>query len=174
MKFIAIGLLCLLCARAWAEEPQEPAQSDQAVEPESDAGELQPVPIAGFTYQSGKYALSTVVKLNWFQAQAACAQQGYDLASAPTQNAQIILFNFLLTSGLSSLLTEPIWTAGSDLAYSTQWSWYNTGDPFNYQNFLDTPSTTHSCLAIDAATSYWSAEDCSSRRYFVCQKRCTR
>lgn len=115
-----------------------------------------------------------IPQLNWFQAHAACAAQSYDLASAPTQNSELRLYNFLLTSGLSNLLTDPVWLAGANLASSTQWSWFNTGDPFSYQNFEDTASTVHSCLAFNATTSLWTAEDCTTKRYFVCQKRCTR
>lgn len=197
MKFIVIGLLlCLVCAVAAEDLVEEPEEELIVLDPESDADadEFEPLPIAGFTYESGIYALSTVVKvichdrfvhivdfyipvilqLNWFQAHAACAAQSYDLASVPTQNSELRLYNFLLTSGLANLLTEPIWTAGANLAVSTQWSWYNTGDPFNYMNFEDTASTVHSCLAFNATTSLWTAEACSSKRYFVCQKRCTR
>lgn len=67
MKSIVIGLLLsLLCLVAWAddEEKEAPIIIDDPVEPDPD--EFEPLPIAGFTYQSGIYALSTVVKVNIF------------------------------------------------------------------------------------------------------------
>lgn len=65
MKSIAIGLLLsLLCLVAWADAQQDPVEilidEPQPEEPEDD---FEPLPIAGFTYQEGKYALSTVVKV---------------------------------------------------------------------------------------------------------------
>lgn len=71
MKSIAIGLLLsMLCLVAWADDEQKdpaaeaPIIIDDTVEPElPDPDEFEPLPIAGFTYQSGKYALSTVVKV---------------------------------------------------------------------------------------------------------------
>lgn len=64
MKVIVIGLLvCLVCAVAAEDLVEEPEEQLIVLDPDSDADEFEPLPIAGFTYQSGIYALSTVVKV---------------------------------------------------------------------------------------------------------------
>lgn len=60
MKFLVIGLLCVVaCAFAAADSEED----STILYTESDSDEYEPLPIAGFTYESGLYALSTVVKV---------------------------------------------------------------------------------------------------------------
>lgn len=61
MKFLVIGLLCLLICAVAAQDSEE---DSTILYTESEADEFEPLPIAGFTYESGIYALSTVVKVN--------------------------------------------------------------------------------------------------------------
>lgn len=60
MKFLVIGLLCLVTCAVEAADSEE---DSTILYTESDADEYEPLPIAGFTYESGIYALSTVVKV---------------------------------------------------------------------------------------------------------------
>lgn len=112
--------------------------------------------------------------MNWFQAQAACAsQQGYTLVSLDTQDKQNRVYLFLLRSGYLQLLTEPVWTSGSNLASGSQWNWFSIGTSFKYRNFQSPPGSAYRCVGLNAVTGYWIAEDCYAQRYFVCEKRCT-
>ncbi|XP_062132430.1 macrophage mannose receptor 1 [Drosophila sulfurigaster albostrigata] len=151
MKFLGLGLLCLLGAPAWAD--------------------LEPFPT--LTYQYGNYLLSVVNKLNWYEATAACARYGYSLASIPSQRAQTRIYYAILSSGFQKILTEPVWTSGSNQANGVQWSWSSTGNTITYRNFAEAPySYVYNCLALDAVSGLWSDINCTEKRYFVCEKRC--
>lgn len=111
--------------------------------------------------------------MNWFEATAACASFGYTLAAIPTQSVQNRIYKGLGKSGLRTVLTEPVWTSGTNQANNFQWSWFATGQHFRYRNFEDpTAIDEYRCLGINATTGYWSDEDCTAKRYFLCEKRC--
>ncbi|XP_032590486.1 snaclec bothroinsularin subunit beta-like [Drosophila grimshawi] len=156
MKSICVGLLCLLgcTVLAWAGEP-----------PEADVK-----PVLFYEDTTANLILSSIIKLNWFQAQAACASMGAHLVSFANQEAQNAVVTFLIASGLWNELTEPLWTSGSNLANAREWMWLDTGKPMTYRNFRTQPSTSYNCVGFNAQTSFWTAESCNTLRYFVCKK----
>ncbi|KAH8298467.1 hypothetical protein KR044_004125 [Drosophila immigrans] len=170
MKFIGLGLLYLLCAVAWADEPQPSEEVDEELDYSDNSGNFSdPLPIL-FSYVDDPYVLSITKKLNWFEATQACAKRGYTLAAVNSYSVQTLIYNFLVGSGLKSQLTEPVWTAGSNLANGAVWSWYSTGKAFSYRNFQNqNVGTASRCLAYNAITGYWNAELCTAKRYFICQ-----
>ncbi|KAH8298468.1 hypothetical protein KR044_004127 [Drosophila immigrans] len=112
--------------------------------------------------------------MNWFEATAACARYGYSLAAIPSQRAQFSIYTAIVGSGFQNLLTEPVWTSGTNQANGVTWSWSSTGNSVAYRNFAQPPTAnSYNCLALDAVTGSWSDDDCTAKRYFVCEKRCT-
>ncbi|XP_022227637.2 C-type lectin 37Da [Drosophila obscura] len=163
----SLSLICLLFGLVWAQttpSPDETTPSDIQFSP--------------FAVTDGKYALGTFAKVNWYQAQATCASYGYTLVSINTENDQRALRNFLYTRAHSQLqlLSEPLWTSGTDLANPDNWIWFSNGRTFTYRNFQNGlsyyPSNGSDCLGVYAITGAWVNADCREQRYFVCEKRC--
>ncbi|XP_030567548.1 lectin subunit alpha-like [Drosophila novamexicana] len=162
MKSLGLGLLCsLLCKLAWAQELE--------LQAEGIANQLQPLPIF---YQTEDFAIATTLKLNWFQAEAACASLGWTLVSLETQAKHNSVYNFMLKSGQLKSINEPVWTSGTNLANTNRWSWFSTGSAFKYRNFPYPPPNSYRCAGLHSVTGYWISEDCGSRRHFVCEPRC--
>ncbi|XP_017867596.1 PREDICTED: snaclec rhinocetin subunit beta-like [Drosophila arizonae] len=168
MKSLGIALLCLLGTLAWAQKLEKLVQVEEPIPEEEN-----PLPIFLPTYSTDDFSLSAASKLNWFQAEAACASQGgYSLVTLDSEDKQNRVFLFLLNSGYLNLLNEPIWTSGSNLASASLWSWFSTGAAFKYRRFQTTPNSSYRCLGLNALTGYWIPQDCNAQRYFVCEKRC--
>ncbi|XP_034476064.1 uncharacterized protein LOC117783022 [Drosophila innubila] len=173
MKLIGLVILFLLCAATWADEVIEEVDVLQNIPDLNGSNDLQPLPISLSYEFNNRYILSVAFKVNWFEASAACALAGYTLAAIPTQSVQNRIYNGFGKSGFRSVLTEPVWTSGTNQANNFQWSWFATGKPFSYRNFLDPAAiSTYRCMGVNAKTGYWSAEDCNAKRYFLCEKRC--
>ncbi|XP_064536698.1 C-type mannose receptor 2 [Drosophila montana] len=162
MKSLGVGLLCsLLCTLASAQELE--------LQPQDIASQLQALPIF---YQTEDFAIATTLKLNWFQAEAACASLGWTLVSLETQTKHYHVFNFMLKSDQLQSVNEPVWTSGTNLANTNKWSWFSTGSAFKYRNFQNPPPNSYLCAGLHAVTGYWIPEDCNARRHFVCEPRC--
>ncbi|XP_034476671.1 galactose-specific lectin nattectin-like [Drosophila innubila] len=169
MKFIGLGLLCLLCSLAWADEPSE-SVPELGESPEANENDFsQPWPIASFAVVDG-HLVSAIGKANWFEANEACAQYGFTLAALPSQASANAMYNAIRKSGLQSQLTEPVWTSGTNMANNNVWSWFSTGDTLVHRNWANSqPASGSRCLAFNANNAYWTAELCNTKRHFVCQ-----
>ncbi|KAH8391510.1 hypothetical protein KR215_007907 [Drosophila sulfurigaster] len=169
MKFIALGILYLLSAVAWALEPFE--YVDEEFDIFAANNDSDPLSISTpFLYLSDPYVLSITKKLNWFEATAACAARGFTLVSIESLTKQQALYKTIAGSGIQNQMYEPIWTSGSNLANGAVWSWYSTGYPLTYRNFRNQyVESDYRCLAYNAINGRWTPELCSSKRYFICE-----
>ncbi|KAH8372795.1 hypothetical protein KR009_005138 [Drosophila setifemur] len=137
-----------------------------------------PTNFSPFSYGDGRYALGAFAKVNWFQAQTTCAAYGYTLVSITSEQEQRSLRNFLYTNARAQqeLLSDPLWTSGTDLANYNNWLWFSKGRTLNFRNFQNGlpgySSEDRNCLGINGITGLWVNEDCRQQRYFVCEKRC--
>ncbi|XP_017958809.1 lithostathine-1-like [Drosophila navojoa] len=167
MKCQALCIFWLLSVVAWAKSEVDPS-SDNDID-------AQPV-LDYFTHTDEKYGLS-LHKLTWYEAQLYCATQGYFLANIPSYTAQVRITDFIQGSGMDNLIlvtNEPIWVSGTNQGLATQYVWHSSGARFTYKNFLRTPSSANRCVAINAITGDWTAENCRDKYYFVCEKHpCT-
>ncbi|XP_033153651.1 C-type lectin 37Da [Drosophila mauritiana] len=173
----SLFLVCLVFGSAWSLpesdlSPTSPAPgNDTADEPQLPA-------FSPFSLRDGRFAIGAFAQVNWFQAQATCAAYGYTLVSITSEQDQRSLRNFLFTYARNQqeLLTNPLWTSGTDLASDNNWVWFSKGRVVNYRNFQNGlpgySSDNRHCLGINGINGLWVNEDCSELRYFVCEKRC--
>ncbi|EDW74576.1 uncharacterized protein Dwil_GK21333 [Drosophila willistoni] len=165
-------LIALLVVGAWASSTEEPSESSESSTPASPSQ----IAFSPFLIYDDRFALGTFAKVNWFQAQATCAANGYTLASINSEYDQQRIRNFFYTRGHSQLhlLNQPIWTSGTDLADTNNWVWFGNGRSFTYRNFQnDSPTYSNgSCLGVNGITSLWLNENCSNLHYFLCERRC--
>ncbi|KAM8713801.1 hypothetical protein ACLKA7_014033 [Drosophila subpalustris] len=168
MKFLDLGLLCLLCALSWASEAEEQSQDADELEDNVDFDLLQPWPISSY-YIGDSHFVSAIKKSNWFEAIEACNSYGYVLATLPSEVASNTLLNVIKSSGLQSQLTENVWISGSNIANNATWMWYATGNSISYRNIKTTLPKGPRCAAFNPTTGAWTAELCTTKRHFVCQ-----
>ncbi|ALC42671.1 CG8343 [Drosophila busckii] len=169
MKPICLGVLYLLLAAACAADVEE---DENAVEAElEDDPELSP--IAVFQFDDETHALGTF-PMNWYQAELMCAAQGYSLVSINSEEDFAAIRKFVTTTakGFLSQLKQPVWTSGTNQAYTSIYTWHDTGAFVAYDNFeTNPPSSGARCIGVHPLNGVWTTHSCSEQRYFICKKR---
>ncbi|ALC42670.1 maker138 [Drosophila busckii] len=156
----SIGLFCLLCVVPWAQ-----AQDSNQSESKEDESV---VPFA-YTDDAGTYTLFNDLRVSWFRAQEICVKQKLTLVSIPDATTYQAISDFLLKAPFT--INEPLWTSGSNLANGKQFSWFGIyGEAFSYNKFAKNPGTAPRCVGIHGFSYIWTAENCSTNRYFICEK----
>ncbi|ALC42673.1 maker139 [Drosophila busckii] len=165
MKSVWLGLFYLLLATAYT------AALDDENDPVGD-GKIIPIDASSFAFKDADFALGTS-QVSWYQAELLCASIKFTLASILTAADITTVDEWLQKQSIYPLLTQPIWTSGSNLAYSPLYSWHGTGDFITLDNFSGKrPSgTKQMCIGLNARNNLWTAHSCSDKRYFLCQKR---
>jgi len=100
-----------------------------------------------------------------------CASRGYVLMGLPEEDDQDELFTNLRSLSLNTILTEPLWIAGSSMEDGATWYWYSNGARIpNLYNLDKKPAPKGKfCLGFKASDGKWSTHPCSDKRYFICK-----
>lgn len=71
-----------------------------------------------------------------------------------------------------ALTKENFWLSGADLGHEGRFSWYSTGDLFEYRNFRTTQPDNHNKKEHCIEFSYygaWNDVPCDSNYYYICE-----
>ncbi|CAH1106710.1 unnamed protein product [Psylliodes chrysocephalus] len=126
--------------------------------------------------QGNKSFLIHTVKMNFSDAYNFCKNSNLQLAAVETIAEDDKIFKELSYLGFF-LAPKAFWTSGTKLANSNRWIWLISTKTIAYFNWGDAePSKKYGnefCIAVHpdnySETGYWSARNCSSTAYPICQ-----
>ncbi|XP_004531577.1 C-type lectin 37Db isoform X1 [Ceratitis capitata] len=112
----------------------------------------------------------TLVKLNWYAANAFCEQNGWSLIHIETVTQQFQTLNYLNYFNLQS---NDFWTGGNKLADLQNFRWSYEGPKFSYSNWgfgqPDNSLGSQHCVKLEASSLKWHDDFCENTYHFICQ-----
>lgn len=135
------------------------------------------------------------MQTDWFTANIFCRYHGLQLASVETAEQNAYIGKLIVENGESHFLnnklltlnpnytnytkclvlgygSEFFWTSGADLHKEGDWTWYSSGNKFQYKdwhpNQPDNANKNENCMHI-WNNQKWNDAPCTNQYYFICE-----